>query len=245
MPQTLRIDLDRSSPVPLYHQVATAIDAAIEDGRLQPGEFLENEVALAARLGISRPTARQALQDLVERGRLVRQRGVGTHVAPARVRRPVELTSLHDDLTKSGRKPSTEVLEHRTVSASAEVAEALELPEGTEVVMIRRLRMADGEPLAVLTNYVPLDIAPTVEELAVSGLYDLLRSRGAKPKVARQRIGARSATAAEARTLGEKPRAALLTMERTAYDDNGKGIEFGQHIYRASRYMFDTMLFAS
>ncbi|HET6858119.1 MAG TPA: GntR family transcriptional regulator, partial [Streptomyces sp.] len=171
--------------------------------------------------------------------------GVGTHVAPARVRRPVELTSLHDDLTKSGRKPSTEVPEHRTVSASAEVAEALELPEGTEVVMIRRLRMADGEPLAVLTNYVPLDIAPTVEELAEGGLYDLLRSRGAKPKVARQRIGARSATAAEARTLGEKPRAALLTMERTAYDDNGKGIEFGQHIYRASRYMFDTMLFAS
>ena len=245
MPQTLRIDLDRSSPVPLYYQVAHVLEQAIESGALPAGTRLDNEIALAEQLGLSRPTMRRAIEYLVDRGLLVRKRGVGTQVVKPPVRRPVELTSLHDDLTKSGRKPSTEVLEHRTVSASAEVAEALELPEGTEVVMIRRLRMADGEPLAVLTNYVPLDIAPTVEELATSGLYDLLRSRGAKPKVARQRIGARSATAAEARTLGEKPRAALLTMERTAYDDNGKGIEFGQHIYRASRYMFDTMLFAS
>jgi DNA-binding GntR family transcriptional regulator len=187
VPQSLRIDLDRSSPVPLYHQVATAIDAAIEDGRMQAVEFL----------------------------------------------------------AKTGREPSTQVLERRVVPATAEVAEALEVPEASDVVLIRRLRLADGEPLAVLTNYLPPEIAPSLEELATHGLYELLRSRGAKPKVARQRIGARSATAAEARVLGERPRAALLTMERTAYDDNGRGIEFGQHIYRASRYMFDTTLFSS
>ncbi len=244
MPQPLPIKLDRSSPVPLYHQVATAIDAAIQDGRLQPGEFLENELALATRVGISRPTARQALQDLVDRGRLVRKRGVGTQVAPAQVHRPVELTSLHDDLVKDGHKVSTQVLAHEIVYASEEVATALNIAEGAEVVCIRRLRAADGEPLAVLTNYMPESVAPSAKELETDGLYNRLRARGAYPRIAHQRIGARTATAAEARMLHEAPRAALLTMERTAYDDTGRAIEFGQHVYRASRYMFDTTLFA-
>lgn len=245
MTQPLRIDLDRSSPVPLYHQVASVIDTAIEDGRLQPGEFLENEVALAHRLGISRPTTRQALQDLVDRGRLVRKRGVGTQVAPARIHRPVELTSLFGDLLKDGRKPTTQLLAWEVVPANQDVATALEVPEGTEVVHIRRLRLADDEPLAVMSNYVPVDIAPTAEEMSSGGFYDALRAHGAVPKVARQRIGARTATAVEAKMLDESPRAALLTMERTAYDDTGKAVEFGEHIYRASRYMFDTTLFAS
>lgn len=245
MADPLRIDLDRASPVPLYHQVATAIEARIEDGVLRPGDFLENEIALAARLGISRPTARQALQDLVDKGRLVRKRGVGTQVAPERIRRSVELTSLQSDLERAGRRPSTEVLGVEPMPADAEVAAALEVALGDPVVWIRRLRRADGEPLALMSNVLRAEIAPSAEEIAEHGLYEWLRSRGIVPKVARQRIGARSATAAESRALGEPPHAALLTMERTAYDSAGAVIEFGRHVYRASRYMFDTTLFAS
>jgi len=107
------------------------------------------------------------------------------------------------------------------------------------------LRMADGEPLAVMTNYLPLAIAPSREELEQDGLYDCMRSRGVYPRIARQRIGARIATAAESRILEEPPRTALLTMERTAFDESGSVVEFGQHVYRASRYVFDTTLFAS
>ena len=81
----LRINLDRSSPVPLYYQMAKAIEKDIETGALAPGERLENEIALAGRLRVSRPTARRALQELVDLGMLVRKRGVGTQVAPARV----------------------------------------------------------------------------------------------------------------------------------------------------------------
>ena len=245
MTQTLRIDLDRTSPVPLYHQIAEALQAAIDDGRLARGELLENEIAMACRLGISRPTARQALRVLVDKGHLVRRRGAGTRVAPARIRRPVDLTSLYDDLSKSGQTPSTVVLELEQVPARADVAAALEVPLGTEVVRLRRLRMADGEPLAVMTNYLPLALAPSREELEESGLYDCLRSRGVQPRVARQRIGARISTAAESRMLQEPPRTALLTMERTAFDESGGAVEFGQHVYRASRYAFDTTLFAS
>ena len=76
----LAVELDRSSPVPLYYQLAQAIEAAIRDGELAPGDRFENELALAGRLSLSRPTTRRAIQELVDKGLLVRKRGVGTQV---------------------------------------------------------------------------------------------------------------------------------------------------------------------
>ncbi|HIZ37616.1 MAG TPA: GntR family transcriptional regulator [Candidatus Ruania gallistercoris] len=244
-PAVVRAELDRSSPVPLYQQLATAIAHAIESGEVLPGRRLENEIALAQRLRVSRPTARRALQELVALGMLVRKRGVGTQVAPARVRRKVDLSSLHDDLQRSGRHPSTTVLEYSVAPGTAEITSALELAPGADVVTIRRIRLADGEPLALMTNHLALEIAPGYEELGSSGLYRALRRRGVEIHMAHQQIGARTATAAEARLLTEKPKVALLTMERTAYDTAGHAIEHGQHLYLASRYSFATTLFAS
>jgi DNA-binding GntR family transcriptional regulator len=109
-------------------------------------------------------------------------------------------------------------------------------------VSIHRLRCANGEPLAVMTNYLPVDIAPKPDELETNGLYQSLRARGVHIRLARQRIGARGATRAEARLLDEKPNAPLLTMSRTAFDDSGSAVEYGTHCYRASRYYFDTTL---
>jgi len=240
----MRIDLDRASPVPLYYQMAKSIEQSINTGVLAPGERLENEIALAARLRVSRPTARRAMQELVELGMLVRKRGVGTQVAPVRVRRKVDLTSLFDDLTDSGRTPTTTVLKYSVGLGTHEITELLEIPPGSEVVTVRRLRYADDEPLALMTNHLSLEIAPTYEELNKTGLYSALRGRGIEVHMAQQLIGARTATAEEARILEEKPKAALLTMERTAYDVLGKPIEHGVHVYRASQYSFSTTLFA-
>jgi DNA-binding GntR family transcriptional regulator len=240
----LRINLDHSSPVPLYHQMAKAIEKDIETGALTPGERLENEVTLARRLRVSRPTARRALQELVDLGMLVRKRGVGTQVAPVRVHRRVDLTSLFDDLAGSGRNPSTKVLEYSVGPGTPEISSVLEIPLGAEVVTVTRLRYADGEPLALMNNHLALEIAPTYEELNDVGLYEALRGRGIEIHMAQQNIGARTATSTEARILDEKPKAALLTMERTAYDAAGRAIEHGMHIYRASRYSFSTTLFA-
>src|SRR6195952_4161398 len=89
----LDVALDRASPVPLYHQLATALESAIREGRLRPGDRLENELALTTRLGLARPTARQAIQELVRKGLLVRKRGVGTQVvAAAPIRRDVKFS---------------------------------------------------------------------------------------------------------------------------------------------------------
>lgn len=234
--------IDRSSPVPLYHQLAELLRGAISDGTLPPGSRLENEVALAERLGLSRPTMRQALQELVDKGLLVRRRGVGTQVVHPHVNRSMALTSLHDDLARSGRTPTTEVLDYDVAPASHELAEALGIAPGTDVVTVRRLRSADDEPLAILTNHIPAAAAPTREQLESEGLYEVMRARGVQFRVARQSVGARLATATEARLLHERPRAALVTMHRTAYDDAGSVIEVGDHVYRASRYAFETTL---
>jgi DNA-binding transcriptional regulator YhcF (GntR family) len=103
-PPALAIPVDRTSPVPLYFQVAQHLERAIAGGELAPGTRLENEIMLADQLGLSRPTMRRAIQYLVDRGLLVRKRGVGTQVVQSKVRRPVVLTSLYDDLDKSGQR---------------------------------------------------------------------------------------------------------------------------------------------
>jgi DNA-binding GntR family transcriptional regulator len=238
----LAVELDRSSPVPLYYQLAQAIEAAIRDGELAPGDRFENELALAKRLTLSRPTTRRAIQELVDKGLLVRKRGVGTQVVQNPVHRRVELTSLFDDLARAGQEPTTQLLEYHTGIADDEIAAELNLGSDREVVTIQRLRCANGEPLAVMTNYLPVELAPEPDDLEASGLYQSLRARGVHIRLARQRIGAKPASKAEARLLDEKPGAAMLTMSRTAFDDSGKAVEFGSHCYRASRYYFETTL---
>ena len=94
------ITVDHASPVPLYFQVASQIEKAIDSGSLAVGTRLDNEIDLAARLGLSRPTIRQAIGSLVDKGLVVRRRGAGTQVVFNRVRRPLELTSLYDDLAR-------------------------------------------------------------------------------------------------------------------------------------------------
>jgi DNA-binding GntR family transcriptional regulator len=166
-------------------------------------------------------------------------------VVHPKVRRPVELSSLYDDLIAGDRSPRTDVLDLRVIPASDAMAGALSVERGTPVTWIERLRFAGGEPLALMHNAIPLDIlSVTGEDLAEHGLYELLRMAGHVPRIATQVIGARSATAAEARTLDEKRGASLLTMVRTAWDVSGRALEYGSHLYRASRYSFELNLSA-
>jgi DNA-binding GntR family transcriptional regulator len=239
---TLTVEIDRSSPVPLYFQVAQVFEKAILDGDLKPGDRFENELALAKRLNLSRPTTRRAIQELVDKGMLVRKRGVGTQVVQTPVHRPVELTSLFDDLARAGQGPATTVLDYHIGTASEEIIGHLNLAPDADVLTMRRLRSSGGQPLALMTNYLPAALAPDRDELERSGLYQALRSRGVHIRLARQRIGAKIADREEARLLDEKPKAALLVMNRTAFDDSGRIVEYGSHVYRASRYYFDTTL---
>ena len=239
----LFVDLDRSSPVPLYFQVAQQIERAISEGDLAPGDRLDNEISLAEQFGLSRPTMRRAIQELVDKGLLVRKRGVGTQVVHGQVTRPVELTSLFDDLTHHHQTPTTSVLVNEIVEAPDEVGARLSIPHGSPVLHLRRLRFAHGEALAIMENYLPEDLIPLGDaDLSTRGLYQLMRSRGVNIRVAKQRIGARTGTPEECTLLGERKGSPVLTMERAAHDDSGRPVEWGRHAYRASQYSFEVTL---
>ena len=239
----LPIRVDRNSPVPLYFQVAQHLEHMIESGELPTGTRLENEIDLADQLGLSRQTMRRAIEYLVGRGLLLRKRGIGTQVVHAKVSREVELTSLYDDLAKTGRDPSTTVVSFSTEPAPDALAAELGLAAGTPVYVFERLRFAGAEPLALMRNHVPEYLMRlSAADLETQGLYNLFRANGIIMRIAKQSIGARAASAAEARALGERKGAPLLTMERSAYDEQGRAVEHGRHVYRASRYRFDLTL---
>ena len=231
------IAIDRASPVPLYFQLAQHLEAAIQSGALEAGARLENEADLAAQLGLSRPTIRSAFGYLANKGMIVRKRGAGTVVAKERIDRDVGLTSLFDDLAAAGRAPVTEVIRNEVGHAGDTVARALQLPERALVICLERIRFADGEPIALMHNFLPTALINlSTEMLAEHGLYELLRASGIRLGSATERMSAKNASASEARALGETRGTALLTMERIAYDEGGRPVEFGQHLYRASRY---------
>lgn len=228
--------------MPLYHQLAEQLSGAISDGRLQPGDPFENEVALAERLGLSRPTVRRAIQEMVDQGLLVRRRGLGTRVANRKVHRRAELTSLWDDLRREGRHPRTSILTHEIVT-DERAASALDLEPDTPMLLVVRVRTADGDPIAYMHNWLPPEYSDIpVEELQSTGLYAALRSRGVKPVVARQTIGARMPTPAERKALGIRGQQPVLTMTRMAFDAAGRAVEFGDHCYRAEDYSIDIMV---
>jgi GntR family transcriptional regulator len=226
--------------MPLYHQLAEQLASAINTGQLQPGDPFENELSLADRLGLSRPTVRRAIAELVDLGLLVRRRGVGTTVANRAIHRQAELTSLHDDLLKSGRTPLTQVLEFVPATTDVRAAEALGLPYDTPLIFVERLRRADDSPISVMRNWLPATCPGlSAEVLTKSGLYEVLRGYGIRPAVAHQMIGARRPSARERRLLQLKPGDPLLTMSRVAFDATGNPVEFGDHCYRYDQYYFD------
>lgn len=239
----LFVDLDRSSPVPLYFQVSQQIETAISSGQLGPGARLDNEISLADQFGLSRPTMRRAIQELVDKGLLVRKRGVGTQVVHGQVTRPVELTSLFDDLARAKQSPRTTLLINETIPAPEDVSHFLDVPVGARVLRLRRLRFANGEPLAILENYLPEDLADIGNcDLEARGLYQLMRAKGVHIRVAKQRIGARAGTAEECQLLDERKGSPLLTMDRATHDDSGRPVEWGHHVYRAAQYSFEVTL---
>lgn len=235
--------VDRQTPIPLYFQVSQYFERAIEAQELPQGSLLDNEILLAQRLGVSRPTMRRAMELLVDKGLIVRRRGIGTRVVQPKVRRPLELTSLYDDLAAGGQEPHTRVLSFETVEADADVSRRLRIAEGAAVVHIERLRSTKEKPIARMTNFLPAGIVSfDAEALSRSGLYDLLDRAGVHLHSATQNVSARPATVQEAKLLGEARGAALLTVERETLDEQGTTVEYARHLYAASRYSFEVHL---
>ncbi|MCI9886955.1 GntR family transcriptional regulator [Micrococcales bacterium 31B] len=206
---------------------------------MRPGDRIENEVDLAQRLGLSRPTVARAVNELVAKGLLVRRRGVGTEVANPNFSRRIGLTSLHADLLNCGRQVRTNLLRHDWVVDPVR-AERLGAPAKADLLFIERVRLADAEPLAVMRNWLPAERATfKTSDLETCGLYDLLAAQGVTVSQAEQHITARLVTPHEAELLRVRRGSAALTLVRLARDTYGAAIELGEHTYRGDAYTLD------
>ena len=243
-PFPVDITIDRGSTTPLHLQVSEPISRMILAGELGPGQLLEDEVTLAERLHISRPTVRRAFQDLVNDGLLSRRRGIGTRVTLPHIHRKIALSSLYDDLLSEGLSPQTDVLSYEVRLADKTTAARLNCDPGQETVVIERLRWSDGHPLALMKNTIPADCAPSLTELTRTGLYRGMAERGIKPTSAIQTVGARVASDRDATLLHLDKGSPLLTAERTAFTEDGRIVDLGEHIYDATRYQVTFTLLA-
>jgi DNA-binding GntR family transcriptional regulator len=237
----LRVAVDRSSPVPLYHQVAQQLEKSIASGLLPKGAFLPSEVELAGRWGVSHPTARRAIQELVDHGLLVRRRGVGTQVVSAQLRRRSALTSLYDEMAEARRQPRTRVVALDRIDADEHLATLLEVAAGTQLTYVERIRLDGDQPLALMRNWLngPATRGLTAADLEAHGLYEVLRSRLVRPRVADRVIGAAAATREQAKALDLRTGDPLVTVQIIMRDDQGSCFDLGRHVYDATRYTIE------
>ena len=234
--------LDKRSHLPLHQQLKAAIEERILGGEWLPGTQVPSERELCEQYEISRITVRQALTALVMEGRLIRAQGRGTFVASPRIEQQLtQLTGFTQDMQARGKRPSARVLEADSISALPTVARALNIKAGESVIMLKRLRLADGEPVAIETAYLPENRCRGLlkEKLATRSLYDILAKKyRLKPVRAMQQMEAIACPVAEARLLGTRRGAPVLHIHRTTYDRAGRPFELVESFYRGDRYTF-------
>jgi GntR family transcriptional regulator len=235
----MRLELDRGGP-PAYAQIVERVEAAVRRGELSEGDRLPPERRLAADLGVSRMTLRQALAALETRGLVTRTagRGGGTFVSsPKLVRDLGAFAGLSEQLRRQNVTAGARILSATEVSAGEAVADALELGAGDPVGEIVRVRLANREPLALERSSFPLTLFPGLLELDLTGsLYDVLAERyGEPPTHAVERLEPVLAGALEADALGVLEGAPLMLVERTAYAAGGMPVEFARDLFRGDR----------
>lgn len=223
-------------------QVYLVLRDRISNGDWVPGTMIPGETTLAAEHGVSRVTVRRAMATLQDEGLVERRRGAGTYVADKGERPPLvaDFSDALAHLLAMGRETELKLLTFGYVTPASTLAEALRLPAGERVQRATRVRFIDGEPFSYLITHVPERIGETYSEgeLASRPLLALLERSGVKVERAIQDIGAVLATPEIAAALGVGTGAALLSLTRTVYDRQGRGVEHLQALYRPDRYTF-------
>jgi GntR family transcriptional regulator len=232
--------VNKDLPIPLYHQVKDLLLEAIEAGHWASDQQLPNESKLAELFGVSKITVRQALQELADLGYIRREQGRGTFVSkPKFGQGPRELMSFTEEMSRHRLSASSRLLEKSVTEADLAVAEHLQLRLHAPVLVLKRLRLANGEPMGIQTAHLPLDLAPGLadENFENISLYELLQRRyGMLAARSREQYFAMSADAESAVLLGIAAGAAVFGAERITYTKSGQPFEFTKSIMRGDRY---------
>lgn len=208
-------------------------------GTLEVGAAIPPERELCQRFGVSRMTLRRALDELAREGVVERHQGRGTFVAAPKIAQQLEMTSFSDDMRRRGMVPGSRTLTLSRIAAGAPLGRRLDVSPRATVLRVRRLRLADHEPMAIETLHVPEDLVPGLDarDLTDTSFYDLLEDRyGLAILWAEQTIEPTVVNAEEAAELAIPEHSPAFLFERTSRADDGRIVEFVRSIYRGDRY---------
>jgi GntR family transcriptional regulator len=223
--------------VPRYYEIEQSLRERA--ARLDPDSPLPSESQLCEEFGVSRMTARAAVQRLVQDGLVYRVPGRGTFVSASRANRTAgHILSFSDEMRRKGRVPTSRVIERRRRPATEEEERRLGV---RSVVVLRRVRLADGKPLALERAVFPAErVGEALEaNLESTSLFETLVSAGLVPSSGRAALAAEAATAEDARLLRVRRGAPLLVERRLIHDPSGKPLEWTESRYVGSRYGID------
>ncbi len=236
----------RDSSVPVHVQLEKILKEILEDGKYKPGDRFFSENEIAREYNVSRMTVRRVMDDLQREGLITRVLGKGTFVAQRRfMEKLTELVGFTQDMIRKGLVPSTRVLEKKVMYPPPKIKELLRLEKGEEVLFLKRIRYASGEPIALQNAYIPLKFFPGIEtvDLEKESLYATFKKFGRPPLWANQNMEATVARDnRQTELLGITPGSAIMVTERLTYDSEENPIEFTVTFYRGENYQFTVRL---
>jgi GntR family transcriptional regulator len=232
--------INRLSKIPYYQQLYEILRGKISRNEWRPGDMIPPESELIEQFGVSRSTVRQVLDQLVQEGLIYRQRGRGTFVAhPSLEQSMTRIVSFTEDMRQRGCEPSTKVLSADLIPAPEEIAAMLRIDPGEMLARLKRLRLADGEPMSIEESHLVARYSPDIlkHDYAEKPLRETLeQDYGIRLVNAKQTIRAILAPKEIADLLQIKPKSALLFLERVSFSQDAVPIEFLRIYYRADRY---------
>jgi GntR family transcriptional regulator len=238
--------ISRGNPIPRYVQLKEILRERVRTGEWGPGALIPSERELSEQYDISRMTTRQAITELVNEGIFFREQGRGTFVSRRRITQQLmRLTGFTEDISARGQRPTTRVLAAHMIPADELVAERLGVALGEPIYSLRRLRLADDEPLALETSRLHFRGCERLleEDLEQNSLYELLETKfGVTLMEAEQELDAGLAGPEEATLLKMAVGGSVLFIRRTTYTDRNQPIEYARSIYCGDQYTFYTRL---
>ena len=236
----------RNSPLPRYYQLKEILRERTRSGEWKPGDLIPSERELSEKYGISRMTARQAITDLVNEGLFYREQGKGTFVSERKITQQlIRLTGFTEDIRARGQRPGTRVLSAEMRLADEATAEKLRIDAGTLIFHLQRLRLADGEPLAIELSQISFKGCEKLleEDLELNSLYRVLETKYGIPLMeADQELEAGLAGNENAQLLKISLGSPVLFTRRVTYTERNQPIEYAKAVYCGNKYTFYTHL---
>ncbi|HIE43890.1 MAG TPA: GntR family transcriptional regulator [Candidatus Omnitrophica bacterium] len=232
----------RSLNIPEYSRIRENLRTLIKQGELKPGDAILPERMLCSKFGVSRMTVRQALLDLTNEGLLYRKQGKGTFVKEAKIESDISrLTSFTEDMLNRGTTPTSKLISQKLGFLSTRFVKRWNLPKDEKVIITKRLRFADGEPIAINTSHIPYYLCPALleENLEKNSIKSILEEKyGLIFYYAEQTIEVGFAKKEEANLLKIKIGNPVFIVERVTNLENGKFLDFSLNIIRTDKYKF-------